>query len=165
MATTVVEPPSSGIGAPPPAHDLGGPGGGGGSGWVTLLTAANDIEAHLVAGRLNEAGVEVRVVKDRSAPGAWLYGGANPWAPVTIMVRRLQLVDARMVMAEVSYEGPAADGGLGEAGAPGWRRPLVFWSFALGLGLLLTSVALARTADAIDRCDLPLLCSDLMTNP
>lgn len=106
----------------------------------------------------------MQVVKDRSAPGAWLYGGANPWAPVTIMVRQLQLVDARMVMAEVSFEGPSAGVPPGE-NAPGWRRPLVFWSFALGLGLLFTGVALGRTANAIDRCDLPLLCGDVVSNP
>ena len=164
MATTVISRPSGDIGSFPPPSDRGDTGGGGGSGWVRLLTAANDIEAHLVSGRLLEAGVEVRVVKDRSAPGAWLYGGSNPWAPVTVMVRQRQLTDARLVMAEVSFEGPAAIRGA-EPGAVGWRRPLVFWSFALGLGLLLTSVALARTADAIDRCDLPLLCGDYVTNP
>ena len=164
MATTVIRRPSGDIGSFPPPSDRGGTGGGGGSGWVRLLTAANDIEAHLVSGRLSEAGVEARVVKDRSAPGAWLYGGANPWAPATIMVRQLQLTDARLVMAEVSFEGPAATRGADPAPA-GWRRPLVFWSLALGLGLLLTSVALARTADAIDRCDLPLLCGDYVTNP
>ncbi len=130
-----------------------------------MLTAPNDIEAHLVAGRLNEAGVEVTVVKDRSAPGAWIYGGSNPWAPVTIMVRQLQLVEARMVIAEISFEAPSADPATAQNTVPGWKRPLVFWSFALGLGMLLTSVALARTANAIDRCDLPLLCGDFLTNP
>ena len=164
MATTVLKRPSGDIGSFPPPRDRGDSGGGGGSGWVRLLTAANDIEAHLVSGRLSEAGVEARVVKDRSAPGAWLYGGSNPWAPATIMVRQLQLTDARLVMAEVSFEGPAAIR-TGETVVAGWRRPLVFWLFALGLGLLLTSVALARTADAIDRCDLPLLCGDYVTNP
>ena len=164
MATTVLKRPSGDIGSFPPPRDRGDSGGGGGSGWVRLLTAANDIEAHLVSGRLSEAGVEVRVLKDRSAPGAWLYGGSNPWAPATIMVRELQLTDARLVMAEVSFEGPAHAAGA-EAPAHGLRRPLVIWSFALGLGILLTGVALARTADAIDRCDLPLLCTDYVTNP
>ena len=164
MATTLVRPPVGGRESPPPARGGGDGEGGGDSGWVRLLTAANDIEAHLVAGRLSEAGVEARLVKDRSAPGAWLYGGANPWAPATVLVRRVQLNDARLVMAEVSFEGPAhtADGGVSSSG---WRRPLVFWSFALGLGILLTGVALARAADSVDRCDLPLLCADYVTNP
>lgn len=163
MATTVLRRPSGNVGSFPPPTDRDDSGGGG-SNWVRLLTAANDIEAHLVSGRLSEAGVEARVVKDRSAPGAWLYGGSNPWAPVTIMVRQLQLTDARLVMAEVSFAGPSA-ARTARPGTDGWRRPLVFWSFALGLGLLLTSVALARTGGAIDRCELPLLCADHVTNP
>ena len=164
MVTTLVRPPVGGRESLPPVRDAGDGGGGGDSGWVRLLTAANDIEAHLVAGRLSEAGVDARLVKDRSAPGAWLYGGSNPWAPATVMVRRVQLNDAHLVMAEVSFEGPAHTAVDG-VNASGWRRPLVFWSFALGLGILLTGVALARTAGAVDRCDLPLLCADHVTNP
>lgn len=165
MSTTVMRPPIGDIGAPPLDPISGNGGGGGGSGWVRLLTAANDIEAHLLAGRLSGSGVEVRVLKDRSAPGAWLYGGSNPWAPVTIMVHQLQLVDARMVLAEISFEGPSAEG---EATAPatgGWKRSLVWWSLALGLGMLFTSLALARTASAVDTCDLPLLCGQHVTSP
>ena len=165
MPTSLLEPPVGGIGSLPPARDTGDEGGGGGSGWVRLLTAANDIEAHLVAGRLLEAGVEVRVVKDRSAPGAWLYGGSNPWAPASIMVRQLELTDARVVLAEVAFAGPAAELRPGAPSMEGWRRPLVFWSFALGLGVLLTGSALARTATALDRCDLPLLCGDYVSGP
>ena len=164
MATTLVRPPAGGVGSLPPV-EASGDRGGGDSGWVRLLTAANDIEAHLVGGRLSEAGVEVRTEKDRSAPGAWLYGGSNPWAPVTIMVRRVQLTDARIVMAEISFHGPPAQQADAEAGMKGWRRPVVWWSLALGLGILLTGVALGRTATAIDRCDLPLLCGDHATNP
>ena len=135
---------------------------GGGSGWVQLVTAANDIEAHLLAGRLDEAGVATQVLKDRSAPGAWLYGGANPWAPVAILVRKLQLEDARFVLAEISFEAPpAAPPGL--LGPRGWRPPVLWWSLALGLGALLTGAALARTADVLQRCDLPLVCGDAAT--
>ncbi|MDQ4095101.1 MAG: DUF2007 domain-containing protein, partial [Actinomycetota bacterium] len=83
--------------------------GGGGAGWVELLTARDDIEAHLLAGRLAEAGVETRTLKDRSGPGAWLHGGSDPWAPVTILVKRVQLEDARLVLAEISWAQPAVD--------------------------------------------------------
>lgn len=163
MATAVVTRPARGSGPPPPARNVDGHGGG--SRWVELLVAANDIEAHLISGRLAEAGVEVRVLKDRSAPGAWLYGGSNPWAPVRILVRELQLVDARIVMAEVSFDAPPAHDGAIDPPSSHRSRPLVWWSLALGLGMLFTSVALARTAAVIDRCDLPLLCGDHVTSP
>ena len=133
---------------------------GGDSGWVQLVTAANDIEAHLLAGRLDEAGVTTQVLKDRSAPGAWLYGGSNPWAPVAVLVRRLQLDDARLVLAEISFEAPAASRHTVLLTRGGWRTPLLWWSLALGLGVLLTGAALARTAEALQRCDLPLICGD-----
>ena len=125
--------------------------GGGGSGWVTLTQAANDIEAHLVTGRLSEAGVEATTVKDRSASGAWLHGGSDPWAPVLILVRKLQLDDARLVLAEVAWEGPAVE--RGEILADGqWRKPATFWAIAIGLGVLFTALGLAQTAENMKRC-------------
>lgn len=161
MATIVAKPPRDGMGALPPVSDRDGGDGGGGSGWVQLLKAANDIEAHLLVGRLNEAGIEVSVLKDRSAPGAWLYGGSNPWAPVIVMVRQLQLTDARMVLAEISFEAPGAEDRSIPARLRDWRTPVVWWALALGLGVLMTGVALGRTAVVMERCDLPLLCGDL----
>ena len=143
---------------PPPVERIDARGGGG-SGWVTLVTAANDIEAHLLAGRLSEAGVEAQVMKDRSAPGAWLYGGSNPWAPALVLVRKLQLDDARIVLAEISFEAPAANRTLA-ALRRDWRTPVVWWSLALGLGVLMTGIGLSRTEAALRRCDLPLLCAD-----
>ena len=151
-------PRASDGGLPPVPIDSDG-GGGDGSGWVRLLRAPNDIEAHLLAGRLGEAGVEARLLRERSAPGAWLYGGSNPWAPVMVMVRRRQLEDARLVLAEVSFEGPAH-----APGAPppkGWRVPVVWWATALTLGVLVTGAALAEVADAVfARCRVPIFCDD-----
>jgi hypothetical protein len=34
----------------------------------------------------------------------------------------------------------------------------MWWSLALGLGLLMTGAALGRTEAALHRCDLPLVC-------
>lgn len=164
MSLTVARPPLSGFGGGPP-EARSGEDGGGGSGWVELVRAGNDIEGHLVAGRVAAAGVEARVVKDRSAPGAWLYGGANPWAPVMILVRKVQLMDARMALAEASFEAPAAEAPGRIAPARDWKTPLVWWSLALGLGILLTGVALSRTAVALGRCDLPLVCGDRVIQP
>lgn len=162
MSATLTQPRITSSGGSPPEAGYAGDGGGG-SRWVELVTAGNDIEAHLVAGRVAAAGVEVRVVKDRSAPGAWLYGGANPWAPVTILVRKIHLTDARIALAEAAFEAPAAHAGRPAATGRDWRTPLVWWSLALGLGTLLTGVALSRTAVALDRCDLPLVCTDYVS--
>lgn len=143
--------------APPVDHDRGG----GDSEWVQLFRAAHDIEAHLLGGRLGEAGIESQWIKDRSGP-SWLIGGSDPWAPVTIMVRRYDLIPARIVLAEIAYDAPAAD--TTEAAADPsrmtWKRALIWWALALGLGILFTGTALMRTADTLESCDLPLLCGE-----
>jgi hypothetical protein len=132
----------------------------GGSEWVRLTRAMNDIDAHLLTGRLGEAGVETRFVKDTGAPGSWLYGGSNPWAPVTILVRRFQLDDARVVLAEIAYEGPALDPDV--AGTTVAHVPLRWWLAALTLGVLFSDGGLVRVARVIEarhgRCDVPLVC-------
>jgi hypothetical protein len=140
---------------PPPDLDVNF-GGGGGSEWVQLTVASNDIDAHLLTGRLSEIGIETQTKKDPSAPGAWLYGGSDPWGPVIVYVRRYQLEDARIVLAEIAYDAaPAPE-------MPNLDRPrtspLVWWMAAIGLGALLTGVALEQTARSLDVCDLPLLC-------
>lgn len=149
----------SGHGAPPDVYAYEG---GGGSGWVTLTRAANDIEAHLVTGRLSEAGVEATTLKDRSASGAWLHGGSDPWAPVLVLVRKLQLDDALLVLAEVAFEGPALTGERSALGPVDkeWRRPATFWAIAIGLGLLFTALGLAQTAENLKRCG-SVSCSNL----
>lgn len=133
---------------------------GGGGRWVHLAHAHNDIDAHLLVGRLADAGIEARAVPDRGAPGAWLYGGSNPWAPVAILVRLFQLDDARLVLAEISYDGPSAE----PAAEPPWtpRRsvPALWWATALILGIFFTLVALAEAARAIGPCPLPVVCDD-----
>ncbi len=155
---TLLSRPRAEGGSPPPVdHD--GEGGGGGSGWVRLLRARNDIEGHLLAGRLNEAGVEARLVREKGAPSAWLYGGSNSWAPVTVMVRQRQLDDARLVLAEVSFEAP--DHVREVAAEPDWRVPVVWWATALALGVLVTGAALAEVANAtFSRCRVPIFCED-----
>jgi hypothetical protein len=111
---------------------------------------------------LEEAGVETHTVKDRSAPGAWLYGGSNPWAPVVVLVRRLQLEEARLVLAEISFSGPAAERAPEDDASKGrWAtRALVWWVAAIILGLIFTTIALVRTAELIRSCDVRLLCSE-----
>ena len=142
-------------GGPPPGIEDAG---GGGARWVELITAHNDIEAHLLTGRLEEAAVETRTVKDRSAPGAWLYGGSNPWAPVVVLVRAMQLVDARLVLAEISWAQPPLDPEAASTAPTPKTHAVVWWVAALALGLVFTSIALARTAQGSLSCDIPVVC-------
>jgi hypothetical protein len=152
-----VRPRASGGGNPPPTGLEDG-GGGGGSGWVNLLRASNDIEAHLLVGRLGEAGVEARIMRDKGAPSAWLYGASKPWAPVNVMVRLRQLQDAKLVLAEVAFSAPS------HAEPPAcerdWRVPVMWWAAALALGALFTGAALASTATSLRSCAVPVLCND-----
>jgi hypothetical protein len=134
-------------GSPPDLDE--GSWGGGGSGWVELTKAANDIDAHLLTGMLVESGIDTKTVTDRGAPGDWVYGGSNPWAPVTIFVRRLQLEDARIVLAELAFEAPAATRFERTRGRGG---PVLWWALAIGLGLFFTALFYFGTQESMDRC-------------
>jgi len=144
------------VGLPPPATSTPT---GGGSRWVRLCRAANDIEAHLLVGRLAEAGIETRTITDRAAPSAWLYGGGNQWAPVTVYVLKIHLEDAHIALAEAAFQGPAAaSGGTGPGSAH--RLPWRWWTTALAMGLVLSGVALAQAAWSLEACRVPLLCDE-----
>ena len=155
MTTLTASTRRESTGGPPPIVEDHG---GGGARWVELATARNDIEAHLLTGRLAEASVETRTVKDRSAPGAWLYGGSNPWAPIVVLVRSLQLDDARLVLAEISWTQPAIDPATAPAAPAPKSHAVAWWAAALALGVVFTSIALARTAEGSFYCDIPIVC-------
>lgn len=123
--------------------------GGGGSGWVELVTAAHDIDAHLLTGRLSEAGIQTSTIKERGLMGAWLLCGSDPWAPVRVLVPRFQLDDARIVLAEVAWASPAVDPETVVAQGR-WRRPVVWWTAALFLGLIFTGLALDQAGGMKD---------------
>jgi Putative prokaryotic signal transducing protein len=146
-----VEPPSS----PPTTDDRSG--GGGGRDWVELFRAANDIEAALLLGKLGEQEIEGRSVKDRSQPGSWLYGGSNPWAPVLIYVRRHQLVDARILLAEISLAEDDAEVNREE---PRRRISRMWLATAIALGLAISALALLQIAEPNRFCQLPVLCEN-----
>ena len=134
---------------PPPASVWKG---GGGSGWVELIRAQGDIDAHLLVGRLGEAGVETRTITDRSAPWTWMLAGSNPWAPVSILVRKLQLEDARLVLAEISYELPPAPPRASDGSRARWKGPVLWWSVALALGAGFTAIGLIQTVSSMEQC-------------
>ena len=147
--TTLVE-------APPPPVDTSESGGG--SDWVPLIDAKNDIDAHLLEGRLNEAGIEVRAVKDHSGP-SWLMNGSDPWGPVAILVRRFQYDDSRMVLAEVSFAAPDASRPV-PGTEPRRTSPVLFWTVALVLGLSLTGIGFARSLEYVQRCGFTQPCDE-----
>lgn len=137
---------------PPTVEDVRG----GDSGWVHLIRAAGDIDAHLLGGRLGAAGIEVRMIKDRTGFGAWVHGGSDPWAPVDVLVRKLHAEEARIILAEIALAQPSFR--APDASPPVVRRAFVWWALAVALGAGLTSIALARTADHLDRCGLTTDC-------
>ena len=154
MGVGVLSPP------PPAVTDRGG-GGGGGTGWIHLTRARDDIDAHLLTGRLSHSGIETRTIVDRSAPGAWLHGGTNPWAPVNIYVRRIQLEDARLVLAEISYDAPSATAGR----PPGRRVATIWWATAIGLGVALTLVVLGQAVQTEPLCRALPFCEEADRSP
>ena len=130
--------------------------GGGDSGWAKLTRTVNEIEAQLVVGRLSGSGIETHTIKDRSVPGAWLVA-SNTSVPVTILVRRFQLEDARMVLMEVAYEGPAALPGRPDL-ASRRNRAVLWWVGAVALGLLFTGLGLLQAEKDLRDCERAGIC-------
>jgi hypothetical protein len=127
---------------PPPVEGRGGD-----SGWTELTQARNDIDAHLLIGRLQEADIETRTVKDRHAPGAWIYAGSNPWAPVMVFVRRFQLDEARLILMDISLEETDRQRAVTahkSSETLATRSPVLWWAAALALGAIFTALAIAQ---------------------
>jgi len=142
--------------APPLEERLGDAGGG--SGWVELVTAKDDIDAHLVSGLLTNAGIESIHLHDVRAQ-TWLYGGADPNSPVRVMVRRLQLEDARLVLAEQAFEAPdyRAPEGEGRPRAASRHGPLWIGT-AVAVGAILGALIMLQLVRPVIPCQLPVLC-------
>lgn len=142
-------PPLSRVGAGSPPHPIDADGSGGG--WVPLTRAEHDIEAHLIQGRLDDRGIESMLVRGRGTPGSWLLAGADPWAPVTVMVRKMHVEDASIVLAEISFASPAVDPEAIRR-RRSKRGAITWWVVALALGVTFTALGLAQAANDLDRC-------------
>lgn len=81
--------------------------GGGGGGWAWLLTARGIIEAELVRGVLESAGVVPVALDGRDpSPGAWMFLSGNVNALVRVFVPLAQLDSARLILLEAGFEQP-----------------------------------------------------------
>jgi hypothetical protein len=91
------------IDSPPAATDEGG----GGGGWAWLLTARGIIEAELVRGVLESAGVAPVALDGRDpSPGAWMFLSGNVNALVRVFVPLAQLDSAKLILLEAGFEQP-----------------------------------------------------------
>jgi hypothetical protein len=91
------------IDAPPAENDRGGDGGG----WAWLLTARGIIEAELVRGVLETAGIAPVALDGRdNSPGAWMFLSGNVNALVRVFVPVSQLDSARLVLLEAGFSSP-----------------------------------------------------------
>jgi hypothetical protein len=91
------------IDAPPDEVDRGGDGGG----WAWLLTAHGIIEAELVRGVLETAGIAPVALDGRdTSPGAWMFLSGNVNALVRVFVPASQLDSARLILLEAGFTAP-----------------------------------------------------------
>lgn len=91
------------IDAPPAETDSGGDGGG----WAWLLTARGIIEAELVRGVLETAGIAPVALDGRdNSPGAWMFLSGNVNALVRVFVPVSQLDSARLILLEAGFTSP-----------------------------------------------------------
>jgi hypothetical protein len=83
--------------------------GGGGGGWAWLVTARGIIEAELVRGVLENAGIVPVAFDGRDpSPGAWMFLSGNVNALVRVFVPVSLLDEARLVLLETGLNEPAA---------------------------------------------------------
>jgi hypothetical protein len=115
-------------------------------GWVDLIVATNEPEAHLIAGILQEAGIGSRLDTGRFTIGAGMYGVHNPMSPVAVMVERERLDEARSVLAETDLAVAEKDSEeeqdvdvLAEPQGVTWRT-VVKWVAAVVAALFLLSL-------------------------
>lgn len=136
----------------PPRGDVQG---GGGGGWAWLVTAVGIIEAQLIRGVVEEAGVTpVWLDTFDPSPGAWMFMSGDPNAPVPIFVPLAMLDAARIALMESGFTpGDPDDGAPGPDGMEpegrawvGWGRGAVALALLVIIVLLLASVRASVTS-------------------
>lgn len=114
--------------------------GGGGGGWAWLVTTQGVIEAELVKGLLEAAGI-VPVALDTRDPsaGAWLFPFGDTNALVRVYVPRSLLEAARLALLETGYTLPEVPGPRVAPARGPW-----FWVTALVLVAAVVGVTVLR---------------------
>src|SRR6266487_4093505 len=83
---------------------------GGGGGWAWLLTARGIIEAELVRGVLESAGIVPVALDGRDpSPGAWMFLSGNVNALVRVFVPVSLLDSAKLVLLETGFDETGLD--------------------------------------------------------
>jgi len=105
-----------------PAPPQESPGGGDGR-WAWLLTARDALEAEIVRGLLEGAGVPVALDWRDPSPFAWMHLSGNLFRPVPVYVPASLIDNARLQLLEMGLEAPDQDEGGDEdtAAMPDWR--------------------------------------------
>jgi hypothetical protein len=73
-------------------------------GWISIATAANEYQAHLIRGALEDEEIKVVLEPFASGAGAYLHAGSDPTAPVRILVPRDREDEANGVLVALDAE-------------------------------------------------------------
>lgn len=158
VMTSRVRPRSrAGPAAPAPRGPRDGGDGddGGGSRWAWLVTAGGTIEAELIRGRLESAGVPVVLDRRDPSPGAWLYLSGNVNAPIQVLVPRGLLDAARLELLEAGFEAPPAEPDRPSSPEP---RPRGRWIMVIILCALVVALILVLQMLGSATCAIGVVC-------
>ena len=110
----------TGVLDPAPPHEHRG---GGGGRWAWLFTASDAVEAEIVRGLLEGAGVPVALDWRDPSPFAWMHLSGNLFRPVPVYVPAGLIDNARLHLLDIGLESPEVPEGAERSGAaPGWRE-------------------------------------------
>jgi len=103
----------------PPLENLGG----GGGRWAWLLTARDAVEAEIVRGLLEGAGVPVALDWRDPSPFAWMHLSGNLFRPVPVYVPASLIDSARLQLLELGLDAPEEQDDEDDAGV----EPMRVW--------------------------------------
>ena len=149
---------ASGTGVLDPAPPRAASGGGGGGRWAWLLTASDAVEAEIVRGLLENAGVPVALDWRDPSPFAWMHMSGNLHRPVPVYVPAALVDDARLHLMEMGLGAPdAPEPELGRTPVMRERHRRI-WQLVLALTVLGSGWILFVEIFGFAPCALRLFC-------